>query len=103
MIASLLVGAAVLLGCVASTALANAAIVRVMVGAVRRGYAGASYWKNVAVVTAVTLIAAAGHLVQMALWAAVLLACGEFSDFEGAFYHSAGNYTALGYGDVVLS
>jgi Ion channel len=29
--------------------------------------------------------------------------CGEFMDFAAAFYHSAENYTTLGYGDVVMS
>ena len=48
-------------------------------------------------------IAAAGHLVQMALWAVAFLCCGEFRDFETAFYHSAVNYTSLGYGDIVMS
>jgi len=43
-------------------------------------------------VAAATLIAAAGHLAQMALWAAALLGCGEFGDFGTAFYHSAVNY-----------
>ena len=102
MIASLLVGAALLLGCVAFTALANAAILRVTLRAFHSGYAG-GYWHNVAILTAVTLIAAVGHLLQMALWAAAFLGCGEFRDFETAFYHSAVNYTTLGYGDIILS
>ena len=42
------------------------------------------------------------HLTQIALWAVILLAFGELSSFEQAFYLSAQNYTALGYGDVVL-
>ena len=29
--------------------------------------------------------------------------CREFSDFGTAFYHSAVNYTSLGYGDVVMT
>ena len=39
---------------------------------------------------AITLIAAAGHLVRRwRLWAGAFLGCGEFPDFETAFYHSA--------------
>jgi hypothetical protein len=30
-------------------------------------------------------------------------ACGEFEGLALAFYHSAMNYTSLGYGDVVMS
>src|SRR5262249_46220141 len=43
------------------------------------------------------------HLLQIALWALGILLCGEVSTFENAFYCSAQNYTALGYGDFVLS
>ena len=102
MIAPLLVGAALLVGCLTFTALATAAILRVTVRAFHNGLAG-GYWRHVAVVAGVTLIAAAGHLAQMALWAAAFLGCGEFRDFGTAFYHSAGNYTSLGYGDIIMS
>ena len=51
----------------------------------------------------VTAITAAAHLTQIAVWAAALLAVGEISTFEKAFYYSAENYTALGYGDIILS
>jgi hypothetical protein len=44
-----------------------------------------------------------GHLLQFATWAAVFLVLGEFSDFKTAFYHSAVNFAALGYGDIVMS
>jgi hypothetical protein len=29
--------------------------------------------------------------------------CGEFPDFGTAYYHSAVNYTTLGYGDVIMT
>jgi hypothetical protein len=45
----------------------------------------------------------ASFLLQIALWAWVFVLCGEFADFGPAFYHSAVNYTTLGYGDVVMS
>jgi hypothetical protein len=35
--------------------------------------------------------------------AAVFLRCGELADFEEAFYHSAVNFTTLGYRDIVMS
>ncbi len=43
------------------------------------------------------------HVVEIAVWAVVLSLCGEFTRLAGAFYHSAMNYTSLGYGDVVMS
>jgi hypothetical protein len=33
----------------------------------------------------------------------LFMICGEFSDFGTAFYHSAVNYTSLGYGDVIMT
>jgi len=37
------------------------------------------------------------------LWAGVFVLCGEFQDFATAYYHSAVNYTSLGYGDLIMS
>jgi Ion channel len=45
----------------------------------------------------------AAHLIEVALWAAVFIICGEFSDFGTAYYHSAVNYTTLGYGDLIMT
>ena len=99
--AALLVGAGLMVGCLLLLALTTSAILHVTIRALRDRRGG--YWRSVATVAAVTLIAAAGHLAHMALWAAIFLACGEFHDFGTAFYHSAGNYTTLGYGDIVMS
>jgi hypothetical protein len=44
-----------------------------------------------------------GHLVQIAIWAELFIYLGEFADFNTAFYHSAVNFTSLGYGDIVMS
>jgi hypothetical protein len=43
------------------------------------------------------------HLIEIALWAALFVICGEFKDFAFAYYHSAVNYSTLGYGDVIMS
>jgi hypothetical protein len=103
MIAPLMVSAGVLVVSLVWYALATALLVRVVVRMIRAGYAGGVFWKNVAVMTVLTLITAAMHVIEIALWGLVLLFCGESSTFEGAFYLSAENYTALGYGDVLLS
>jgi len=96
-------GAALLLASLLSYAVAMALVLHVTAALVRRGYRGRSFWRNVAVMMIVTLIMAAAHLTQIALWALAFLLCGQVSDFETAFYFSAENYTALGYGDIVLS
>ena len=43
------------------------------------------------------------HLVNIALWAALFWLCGEFAGLDAAYYHSAVNYSSLGYGDIVMS
>lgn len=98
---------AVSVGAVVCTILIHALAVRAIVSFVRQekkfGPTGKSFWLDVAVVgraIAVTLVA---HLIEIAIWAVLLVICGEFVDFGMAYYHSAVNYTTLGYGDVVMS
>lgn len=49
------------------------------------------------------LIMTFGNLLQIILWGALFLELGEFGEFYDAAYHSAVNFTSLGYGDVVMS
>jgi hypothetical protein len=44
-----------------------------------------------------------GHILQFATWAGLFVLLGEFTDFDSALYHSAVNFTSLGYGDIVMS
>jgi hypothetical protein len=69
----------------------------------RHGRTGVRFWRDVNIVTGATLLALVAHLLEITLWAAVLEACGEFTLLPAAWYHSAMNYTSLGYGDVVMS
>jgi hypothetical protein len=96
-------GAALLLGSLLSYGAAMALILHAAAALIRLGYTGWGFWRNVAVMMIVTLILAAAHLAQIALWALALLLCGQIPDFETAFYVSAQNYTTLSYGDVLLA
>jgi hypothetical protein len=69
----------------------------------RLGRAGIRFWRDLLIVSAVTLLALLAHLVEIAIWALVFDCCGEFPHLSMALYHSAVNYTSLGYGDVVMS
>ena len=69
----------------------------------RRGHTGSSLWIDVAIVAPVILFAFMAHMVEIAIWAALFMICGEFRDFGTAYYHSAVNYTTLGYGDIIMS
>jgi len=90
-----------------ATVMIHALIVGTIVWGFRRdlksGWLGPRYTANLAFIAAATMLALVGHLVEVALWALVFRLCGEFSGFAAAFYHSAINYTTLGYGDVMMS
>jgi hypothetical protein len=58
---------------------------------------------DVAIMMVVLLITLASILAQVAIWAMSFIACGEFGHFNTAFYHSAVNFSTLGYGDIVMS
>jgi len=59
-------------------------------------------WDTYAI-SLVLLMLFVGHLVQIAIWAALFMYLGEFNDFLTAFYHSTVNFASLGYGDIVMS
>lgn len=67
------------------------------------GPAGVSFWSEFALVALMILFALMAHLMEIALWAAMFMLCGEFHAFGIAYYHSAVNYTTLGYGDLIMS
>jgi hypothetical protein len=100
MVSSLLVGAGAFLVSLVCFAMTTTLIVNLAVRLIR---AALGFWKSVAIMMIVSLVTATAHLIEIALWAAVLLMCGEVASFPQAFYCSAQNYTALGYGDIHLS
>ena len=69
----------------------------------RLGRVGVGFWMDTVIVARVMLYALVAHLVEIAFWAVLIVICGEFSDFDTAYYHSAVNYTSLGYGDIIMS
>ena len=77
-------------------ALALAATVNFVRHERRLGRAGAGALIDLAIVALARPFAFVAHLIEIALWAVLLITCG-------AFYHSAVNYTTLGYGDLLLT
>ncbi len=103
MILPLVVATVLLFGGLLAYGAAMQLIVRVMVRLIRSGSSDLGFWKSTAVMTIVMLITAVAHLIQIAIWAAAFLVCGQVSTIESAFCLSAQNFTAFGYGDVLLS
>src|SRR5215470_15861642 len=64
---------------------------------------GINVWRNGVATLIFIMILWLGHLAQMTVWATVFMMVGEFETFAPAFYHSAVNYTTLGYGDIIMS
>jgi hypothetical protein len=103
MLLPLAVAGGVLLVSVVLYGLGTSIIVHLVVHLIRAGYGGLSVWRNVVFMVLVSLVMAAAHLIQVALWAAAFLVIGLFPSFDTAFYYSAQSYTAVGYGDVAVS
>jgi hypothetical protein len=78
---------------------ASAAMPYLPLGEYRRRRAGVRFWRDVAIVAGSALLALIAHMVEITIWALALNSSGEFNRFATAFYHSAMNYSSLGYGD----
>jgi hypothetical protein len=104
---AILIPLAVGTGAVVCTILIHAFALSATVNFFRRerrlGRTGVGLRIDLAISVLTISIAFAAHLVEIALWAGLLVACGEFQEFATAYYHSAVNYTTLGYGDLIMS
>jgi ion channel len=69
----------------------------------RLGRAGVRFWNDLLIVMLALVFGLAAHLTEIAWWAILFIFCGEFREFGTAYYHSAVNYTTLGYGDVLMT
>jgi accessory gene regulator protein AgrB len=100
-LSSLLVGLAATFG----TAVVHGLVVHTIVMTLRhnllRGVLGVRLRANLTFIMSATLLALAGHLMEIALWGFVLDICGAVTDLSAAIYSSAGSYTTSG-SDVVL-
>jgi len=89
------------------TIIIHALVLMAAVNFVRRerrlARAGVNFWVDVVIVALVICFALMAHLAEIAVWAALFMVCGEFRDFGTAYYHSAVNYTTLGYGDLIMT
>jgi Ion channel len=84
-------------------ALAMTAMVNLFRHQRKLGRAGAGALGDLAIFALVISFAFVAHLIEIAIWAVLLVLCGGFQEFGTAYYHSAVNYTTLGYGDLLLT
>ncbi|WP_433969113.1 ion channel [Tunturiibacter gelidiferens] len=102
-ITPLAVGAGAVLCTIFIHALALGAVVNFFRWETKLGRAGTRYRIDLTIVVLVMSFAFAAHLIEVAVWAKLFMICGEFQQFGVAYYHSAVNYSTLGYGDVIMS
>jgi hypothetical protein len=69
----------------------------------RLGRAGMRYLIDLIIVVLIMSFAFVAHVIEIGVWALLFMICGEFQEFGAAYYHSAVNYTTLGYGDVIMT
>ena len=69
----------------------------------KRGHPGAGAFVDLAIAVLAISFAFAAHLLAIGLWAVLFVTLGEFQELGTAYYHSAVNYTSLGYGDLLLN
>jgi hypothetical protein len=100
-LSSLLVGLAATLGTMAIHGLVVHTIVMTLRRNLQRRVLGVRLWVNLTFIMGATLLALAGHLVEIALWAFALDMCGAVADISAAIYSSAGSYTTSG-SEIVL-
>ena len=100
---ALLVGIGVMLSALLVQGTTVVLAVQAIGALLARRAVGIDVWRNSLATLMLIMILLTGHLTQMAVWATVFMMAGEFETFEVAFYHSAVNYTTLGYGDIVMS
>jgi ion channel len=99
----LLAGAGATLGTICIHAVAVSATIKFIRREEKFGRTGTGLRVDLSIVALVISLSLAAHLIEIALWGGLFIACGEFHEFGIAYYHSAVNYTTLGYGDVIMT
>ena len=99
---NLLLGFTVMLICLALQAVLIAAAIRYYTRH-RPDTSETSIITSFALIGVVMVLLLFGNFLQIGVWALVFVQLGEFSSLIAAFYHSAVNFSTLGYGDVVMS
>ena len=98
---SLLVGFAATLGTIVIHGFVVHTIVMNLRRNLQRRVLGVRLWVNMAFIMSATLLALAGHLGEIVLWAFALDVSGAVTDISAAIYSSAGSYTTSG-SDIAL-
>ncbi|RZL93355.1 MAG: two pore domain potassium channel family protein [Variovorax sp.] len=103
MLKSLMIGLPIMLLCLALQAAFTFWSVRYYMRQSDRMPSGGGLFVQVRPLLVVMVAMMLGNFVQIVIWGALFILLGEFSELYEAVYHSAVNFTSLGYGDVVMN
>lgn len=102
MLPALLIGSLAVIVNIVIQMVAVVALMRYLIRNMEGGALIPGFRTDVFALGSVLMILFVGHLLQFATWALLFVWLGEFDDLLTAFYHSAVNFTSLGYGDIVM-
>jgi hypothetical protein len=103
MLRNLMVGLPIMLLCLALQAAVTFWSVRYYVQRVKPMQADRGLFPHLRPLLIVMIVMMLGNFVQILIWGTLFILLGEFGRLYDAVYHSAVNFTSLGYGDVVMS
>jgi len=99
----LIVGLLAIMASIVIHSIAGRSVLYLMVREMRRPAHLRRYRHDIMIVWSATSVLLVGHLAEILMWSVLIFGLGEFPNLGPAFYHSAVNYTTLGYGDIVMS
>jgi Ion channel len=102
-LANLVVGFCVMLACLVVQAAVAFWSVRYYLRKSHNAAAPSRFIAGIRPLIVAMLAMLAGNFIQIALWGILFLCLREFSELYDAIYHSAVNFSSLGYGDLVMS
>jgi hypothetical protein len=103
MLINLVVGLPFMLLCLVLQVAVTFWSIRFFVGRTRRTTSGAKLLSQVTPLLVVMIATTLANFAQIVIWGLLFIGLGEFNTPFDAIYHSAVNFTSLGYGDVVMS
>lgn len=103
MLVNLLIGLPTMLLCLVLQVAFTFWCVRYYSGQAGREASGAGPFVQIRSLLVVMIVLMLGNFIQITIWGVLFMALGEFSELYEAVYHSAVNFSSLGYGDVVMS
>ena len=103
MLINLAIGLPTILLCLVLQAAFTFWSVRYYIGQSNREAVIAGPFVQIRSLLVVMMVLMLGNFIQITIWGLLFMALGEFSELYEAVYHSAVNFSSLGYGDVVMT